>query len=188
MKPRRALAVSFVAAVVLAPPLLASAHPVSVRDGNDAKGRFDIRRVKKFGTDKPGWRVIVRQRWRAREVVDHGYLLTYLDTFGTSRYDYYALIRSDGRRMKGALLRDRARKNDYRVSSLKVWRRDRRSVSMRIPLRRVKTTNKRDHYNWAVQSVYTSPRCKRVCFDRAPNDGGVEEPLGQPAPTPAPTG
>jgi hypothetical protein len=171
---------------LVAAPLLATARTAPLRDANDTRGPLDVRRVMKSGRAKPTWRIETGPRWTARRLRDRGYVMLFLDIFGKRRPDHYALLRSDGRRMKGALYRDRAGKRDRRTSSLDVWRRDRHSVSMRVPLRKLSVGKRRDHYNWSVQTLMTSPRCRRTCFDRAPNNGAVEEALG-PTPTPSPS-
>lgn len=186
MRACRWLLVAAIAATAVTLPLVATAHQMTLRDGNDSRGALDIRLVKKSGVVKPVWKVISGSRWTAKRVQDHGYVLVYADTFGNERSDYYALIGSDGLRLKGTLFRDRARKPDRKVSALDVWRRNRRSVSVRVPLRKMIVPERRDHFNWFVRTLMTSPKCKPICFDRAPNRAAVEEPL-KPAPSPSPS-
>ena len=153
-----------------------------VRDPNDSPGLLDVRRVSRFGNPRPVWKVSTARGWAAARVQDRGYLIVFFNTFGDGHFDYYALIRSNGRQMKGRLMRNPRRARDRRVSYLSVWRRDKRSVSVRVPLRRMATP--RRSYVWRVQTLLTGPKCPRVCFDVAPNDGGWEEPLPR-APSPA---
>jgi hypothetical protein len=171
---------------LIAVPLLAGAR-TPLRDPNDTTGPLDVRRVVvKTAGAKPVWRIETGPRWTVRSLRDRGYVLVFLDTFGTQRPDYYALIRSDGRRLRGSLLRDRVGKRDRHVSWLDVWRKDRSSVSLRVPLRKSRVGKRRDAYSWSVQTLMTTPRCRRICFDGVPNRGTVEEPL-RPAPAPSPS-
>jgi hypothetical protein len=165
--------------------VLAGASHRDLRDPNDTRGRLDVRSVKSFGAiRKPGWRIVTGARWTARRMQDRGFVLVNLDTFGSSRFDYYALIGSNGSRMKGTLWRDRASKRDRRVSKLGVWRADERSVSLRIPLSRMKLGNERLEYRWYAQTLFTSSKCKQVCIDRVPNRGAINEPNGRTPSTP----
>jgi hypothetical protein len=158
----------------------AHARTTIVRDPNDARGPLDARRVVKVGGHRPIWKVKSAHQWRTARVRDTGYVLVYLDTFGSERYDYVAIVRSTGARMAGRLVRDRLRKPDSSLGYLPVWRRSRRSVSVKIPLRRMILPEARERYRWYVQTLMTGPRCRRVCFDLAPNQGGVEGPVPPP--------
>jgi hypothetical protein len=182
----RAAAAVVVVCVALAIPLLAAARRGALRDGNDTKGPLDIRRVRLIGETKPVWKTFMGRRWTARRLRDRGFVLVFLDTFAGERADYYVLARSTGSRLQATLYRDRAARGDRRVMRLDLWRRDRRSVSVRVPLRRLRVGAQRDRFDWYVQTLMSSGRCRRVCFDRAPNRGAVEEPLGG-APTPSPS-
>jgi len=165
--------------------VLAGASHRDLSDGNDTRGSLDVRKVKSFGADKkPGWRIITGVRWDEQRMQDRGFALVNLDTFGNSRFDYYALIGSNGSRMKGTLWRDRTSKRDRKVSKLAVWRADRKSVSVRVPLSKVNRGNKRLEYRWYVQTLYTSRKCKQVCIDRVPNRGAISDPNGRTPPTP----
>lgn len=178
-----ALVVLFTALV----PVWVSASHVDVVDADDTRGPLDIRRVDVRGETRPTWKVTTWSRWTVQKIWDRGYVLVYLDTFGTTRYDYYALVRSNGYRMNGVLFRDRLGKPDRRISRLRTWRANRRSVSVRVPLTKVRIGERRRHYSWYVQTLMTSKRCRRVCFDRAPDAVGVIEPLPDATPTPTPT-
>ena len=168
--------------------VLAGASHRDLRDGNDSRGRLDVRSVKSFGgVKKPGWHIVTIARWNAKEMQDRGFALVNLDTFGNSRFDYYALIGSNGSKMKGTLWRDRVSKRDRRVSKLVVWRADRRSVSTRVPLSKMKRANKRLEYRWYVITLHTNHKCKQVCIDRIPNQGAISDPNGRKPPTPTPT-
>jgi hypothetical protein len=165
--------------------VLAGASHRNLRDPNDTRGMLDVRSVKSFGVvRKPGWRIVTSSRWTLRRMQDRGFVLVNLDTFGGSRFDYYALIGSNGSRMKGTLWRDRASKRDRRVSKLRVWRADGKSVSVRIPMSRMKLGAERLEYRWYAQTLFTSSKCKQVCIDRVPNEGAINEPNGRTPSTP----
>lgn len=168
--------------------VLAGASHRDLNDPNDTRGQLDVRSVKSFGGVKmPGWRIVSRSRWNVRGIQDRGFALVKFDTFGSSRFDYYALIGSNGSRMKGALWRDRASKRDRRLSKLAVRRTDGKSVSVRVPLRKMKLGTKRLEYRWFVLTLYTSRKCRQVCIDRVPNRGAISDPNGRTPPTPTPT-
>ena len=159
-------------------PAWALAAP-DVWDPNDTKGPLDVRSVHQVGGQRPIWRIVTGPRWSARRMFDQGYLLVYVDTFGKKRADYYALVWSTGRRMRGTLVRDRIRpRGDRAAGSLGVWRRDRRSASVRIPLDRLFFQQGRAFYRWHVRTTTIKARCPRsVCIDRAPGDGVVKQHL-----------
>jgi hypothetical protein len=159
-----------------------------VSEGNDTKGALDVRRVDKLLGRRPVWRVTTWSGWRAREMRDRGYVLVHIDTFGSARSDYYILIRSGGERLRGLLFTNRLPPaNDRRLGFVRVWRRDRRSVSARLPLRRLRIGEEREMYRWYVQTVFTSWKCRRTCLDRAPDSGAVEQTLERAQPSPSPT-
>src|SRR5918992_1327392 len=176
--------VGALAAICLALPGVGTAHHLAVSDGNDVDGVLDIRRVAVYGRP-PTWNIGTHGRWRARSIWDRGFLVVAFNTFASARYDYYALIRSTGRRLRAELYRDRTKKRDYKVSSLKTWRPDRRSVKVRVPLDRMTFGKKRRYYRWHAQSLLTGPDCRRTCLDLAPDRSGVREPLAPPPESPA---
>lgn len=171
-------------------PLVASADHTGVRDRNDTKGPFDMRRVQVTGARSPRYDVVTFPRWSVGRIWDRSFAQLYFDTFGDEASDYYILVRSDGYRMRGLLYRDRARKKDRLISSAKVWRPSKRSFAVRVRLRKMNFPERRLVYYWWVQTLHTGSGCKRVCFDRAPNNGRVTEPVpgaGQESPTPTPS-
>jgi hypothetical protein len=76
--------------------------------------------------------------------------------------------------MSAVLFRKQGRR-DARAGRLKVWRSDRKSVSVRIPRSRLALPPPGGQYSWRVQSLTTGERCKRVCFDLAPDAGDAVE-------------
>jgi hypothetical protein len=170
--------------------LALASHP-GVRDGNDTKGTMDASLVDKHGGERPRWTVRTFASWRVAEIFDSGLALVRLDTFGSPRYDYYALVRSDGIKLRASLWRDRATKRDYLMRRLKVGRNDKRSLTVRVPLRRVHFGERRLTYHWQVETLFTGDVCPNVCFDFVPDSGGMQElvpfPRRTQTPTPTPT-
>ncbi len=176
------------AGIAAAVPLLAWANHADVRDRNDTSGLLDVSRVEVTGSERPVWHILTFNDWTVERIFDTGFFLIRLDTFGTERYDYYGLVRSDGYRLKGTLVRDRSRRPDFNVSRIDVWRPTRSSVKARIPLAKMRIGTSRLTYTWQVQTLFSSDNCRRVCIDHAPDRGGVAERLpGVPPPVPTET-
>jgi hypothetical protein len=169
--------------------MFAQASHKDIKDLNDVDGRLDIRAVNTFGKiQNPGWKIIVSSRNTMTQLRDHGFFLVYLDTFGDTRSDYYLLVSSNGSKMLGKLWRDRARRPDRKLGKVPVWRPDKSSVSVRVPLSDMNMGGKeRLEYRWWVKTLFTGKNCRRVCFDRAPNRGAVTESNGKPSPSPTDT-
>ncbi len=191
MKRKLAWAVAIMVGAALLIPLLAGASHVEVADPDDADGFLDIRTVRVTDVDdpvSPRWKIVTYAEWSVERLWDKGFLFIYFDTFGTERADYYVVVRSgDGRKMSATLRRDRARKRDYTIAELDPSRPDRFSVAVRVPLGKMTFGDQRLAYRWFVQSLVTSPRCSRVCFDRAPDQAAVTEPRPGASPSPSPT-
>jgi hypothetical protein len=157
------------------PVAVVSCMSTSPEDANDTHGFLDVKHVKALlETDEPVWRVITISRWSVFRMWDRGFVVVYLDTFGEPLHDYYALIRSVGNRLRATLYR-----NGHRLGSLPVWRRNHRSVSIRVPLDRLQLGADRRFYRWRV--VTLTDRCRNTCFDRIPDEGAMVEPLQAPA-------
>lgn len=168
-------------------PWWAAAAHREVVDGDDVRGLLDIKLVDVEGDQRPTWRIVTYHYWRNHRIFDRGYALVYFDTFGDSRMDHYALVRSDGYRLQAELYRDRRTKPDYIVGALDAWRPGRWSLSVRVPLHRLNIADDRTYYRWSARTLFTSDVCPRVCIDLAPDAGAVREPLVQPTPTPSVT-
>lgn len=172
-------------AALLLPPLLASARHLDVRDPDDTRGLLDMSRVEISGTrNEPRWSVSTFASWSVQDVWDSGFVLVRVDTFGTSRADYYAMVRSNGRDLVAHLFRDHERRRDRRLRALQATRSDRRNVTIAIDLRRLKRRDSRV-YAWFVQTLFSSDNCRDICIDRAPDRGAISEP--GPGPSPSPT-
>lgn len=185
-RPGVALA-GLVIAVAAAGATIALADHVAVQDMNETPGLMDIRRVEVSAGRPPRFSVTTFEKWRVIEIFDYGFALIHLDTISTPRTDYYALVRSDGLRLRASLWRDRATKRDYRIAKLSVWRTDRTNISVRVPLRLMKVGGRRVTYGWVVETIFTSDECRRTCLDLAPDQGRIDEPLALPTPTATPT-
>lgn len=181
-----AVAISAGVSATLAWATLALASHSNLRDGNDTKGTMDVTRVETDGMARPRWRIATFASWRAIEIFDSGFALVRLDTYGGARFDYYALVRSNGNKLRASLWRDRREKRDYRMRSLAVWRPDRRSLTVRVPLQQVRVGERRLTYRWQVETLFTSAECSNVCIDFAPDAGGIDEPVPFPRPTETP--
>ena len=188
MKARAALVLVVLMVTGSLSTMFAKANHQDVGDGDDVKGMLDIRRVENFGKPaNPRWKIMTIGGSSAKELWDHGFFLVYLDTFGDSRFDYYALVASKGSKMKGTLWRDPANKRDRKVGTFPVWRANKRSVTLRLPLSNVNTGGKkRLTYRWFVKTLFTSTNCRKVCIDRAPDKNAVTENNGKSSPSPAP--
>lgn len=188
MNKRWLVLVVVLCAAALSLPFLASANHMDVRDPNDTRGKLDVRRVLVDFTKRPRWTIITWNKWSVARLWDRGYALVQLDTFGNERFDYYAFVRSDGNRLIGTLVRDRAHKPDYTVTKIRAWKSSGTSLSLRFPLDEMRIGNKRLFYRWQVQTIFSSGRCPTTCFDLAPDQGAIEEPIpGRTLPSPTPT-
>lgn len=179
--------VAAAAGVAVAVPLLAVAGHVEVRDADDTKGLLDVQRIDVTGSERPTWNVITFSGWSVARLFDAGYLLVRLDTFGDARFDYYALVRSDGSGLRGTLVRDRKRKPDFNVGALDAWHPTRSSVRVRVPLRKMRIGEQRITYGWRVQTLFSSDNCPRVCIDNIPDDRAVRETIPGRGPVATPT-
>lgn len=189
MRARVALVLVVLVTAASLSTMFAKATHQDSKDGNDVKGKLDIRAVNTAGQDStPRWKFITFSRNPAKELQDRGFFLVYLDTFDDSRFDYYALISSDGSRLKGKVWRDRTNGPDRKVGNVRVWRADQSSVTVRVPLSMLNTGGKAWlTYRWFVKTLYTGRGCHRVCIDRSPNKGAVTDSNGKPSPSPTDT-
>lgn len=174
--------------LAVALPLLAVANHAYVSDADDTRGRLDVRRARVNDGRPPTWTVVTYPRWSVERIWDAGYFMVRLDTFGKRRFDYYALVRSDGYGMQGSLWRDRANKPDRQISTLKAWHPKPRVLKLRIPLNKMYFGEQRVQYRWRVETLYLTPRCPRTCLDNAPDRGAVTEMVPWATPSPVPSG
>jgi hypothetical protein len=184
---RAGVALAIVGALAL--PLWAFGESASVRDARDTNGLLDAQRVKVDGKRKlPRWTVVTFKPWSKSRVYDRGYAAVFIDTSGDRRSEYYALVRSTGSEIEGVLMRDRKKKSDLAMGSLKVWKPGGRKVTVRVPFRKLRVPKSRLFYRWWAETLMTGEQCPRVCIDRVPDEGSVKMILvDPPEPTPTPT-
>lgn len=175
------------AAIVMASLSFAGATHPDVVDPNDTKGLLDVKKIVSTHGKGPKFTFRTFAKWSVDRIWDRGYGLVHLDTFGDARFDYYALLWADGYNMKGTLYRDRRKKTDYAVGSLKVWRKNKRTMIVRIPLKKMEFGESRLHYRWIVKTLMTGKECPRVCIDRIPDQGSQQVLLPGVEPSPTPT-
>jgi hypothetical protein len=149
---------------------------------------LDVRRVW-FEPDAgpPRWTVVTFSPWTEELTRDRGYVFVYLDTMGDERFDLYALILSNGRRLSGSLWRDPKNGSDVRISALDVKHDSDLTVAVRIPLVLLDIGEFRTAYRWIVVTTFTGRVCRATCVDRVPDEGAFEHPIGSPTPTTTPT-
>ena len=186
-------AVPFVvaAALVLAMTAIASGVTTTQDDANDTRGSLDVRRVSYHWVKgaAPSWEVRSFHTFTARGLWDRGYLYVEFDTRGDERGDFYALLYSDGRRMRGQLFRTGALR-DAHIRPVQVRRPDRSSVAVRVPWSWLRFGPSRQVIRWWVTTSFTNATCQHSCADHAPDEGAIEDvlPGGSPSPSPTPTG
>jgi hypothetical protein len=179
---KKVLAVVVAALATLTLALPASAVHTEVRDGDDTPGKLDLRRVEMRQGPPRKWVLKTHGGFHAGEIFDKGYLLVYFDTFGTKRFDYYVLLRPTRSRIKGSLWKDaKSPNNDVFLSNTRVRKPNKRTVSTTVPFRKMRTPDGRLTYRWHARTIYTGPKCRRVCIDRAPDNSSIHEPY---VPTP----
>lgn len=158
-----------------------------IRDANDTRGLMDVRQVANSGGRYPRFKMTMYRRWSNQAAWDRAFQLVWLDTFGSRRYDYYALVTSNGIRLNGMLFRDRKERPDRFIKRLTVTRPGPRSMKVRVPLPRLYFPGTALIYRWYAKTLFSSRRCPAVCIDRVPDSGGVIEPKEPVPPTPSPS-
>jgi hypothetical protein len=147
---------------------------LEVVDPPDAKGPLDIREVDtQSNATALRFTVITRHRWKTRALAGRGYFVIHLDPRSGQRY--YVLLRSGDGKMAGLLFRKRGGR-DARVATLRAWRSDRTSVSVRVDSGALGLASGAT-LAWRAQTLFTARACKLVCFDRAPDAGDAVETL-----------
>ncbi|MFL5736778.1 MAG: hypothetical protein ACJ76P_05510 [Actinomycetota bacterium] len=170
-----------IAAITLSSFLIAGvahADPSVLTDPNDATG-LDISRVTVAAdVPPPVWTIRTFRSWTIPKLWDRGYFILELDTIGGPSPEYRAVARSNGKQMVGALYHIRNDGKEVQIGKLRTHKTDARSVAIRVPLSKLAFGPDRTSYKWDVVTSYTSAQCgDGVCFDRAPDNGSVEQPL-----------
>lgn len=183
-----AVAIVTVAGVTAAALAGGPSSRAQVQDPNDTRGLLDVRRVW-FEPEihPPRWTVVTYSPFTAEQTRDRGYVFVYLDTVGDERFDYYAMILSNGRRLSGSLWRVPRRGSDVRLMGLDVRQNSDANVAVRIPLGQLDIGAFRTVYRWSVVTTFAGRVCRVTCIDRVPDEGTVEQPVGSATPTPTTT-
>jgi hypothetical protein len=149
----------------------ASCEPPSPTDGNDTRGRVDVRTID-TGGGVGSWRVSWFGRASKWQLWDAGFVVVSVDSREDPAFDYHLVARSTRRRMVGLLLRPGVRDPVGRVEARKPGG---RSVQISIGLDRLGITADRAYYRWAVRTTWGEGRC-HPCLDLAPNEPGSAYP------------
>lgn len=182
-------AVAILTATGVTAAALAAGSPsrAQVQDPNDTRGLLDVRRVWfEPEADPLRWTVVTFSPWTAELTRERGFVFVFLDTMGDPRFDYYALILSNGRHLSGSLWRDPRRGVDVRLMGLDVRRDSDTDVAVQIPFNRLEIGAVRTVYRWSVVTTFTGRVCRATCTDHIPDEGTFEQPVGTP-PTTTPT-
>lgn len=186
---KRRVAGSFVGLVLLATTLasVALASDTDQIDLRDTAGRFDVVAVRlHHDADSGRWDTEMARTWTLDDAWDSGYVLVYFDAKGGPEADVYALLRSTGRGLKGALYRDVATGKDPRLGAVTARRPNPKTAQLELALARLEIAEGRTEWFWSVQTLWTSGACPRVCSDLVPDSGSVAQPVEAPvALTPA---
>lgn len=180
-------ALAVAAAMALAVSGDVAARHMDVGDPRDTTGPLDVRRVETGGKiSRPVWRIVTFSKWNPRGIFERGFFVVHLDMRGDDAFEHYVLVHSNGRGMRARLFRERANKPARDRGPVEAWRKNARTVSIRLRIGDL-VQGSREHYRWRADSLYTSKKCPNVCIDRIPDEGAVIEPLLLPEPTPEPT-
>lgn len=162
---------------VLASLAPASAEHLIVEDPNDTKGRADIERVKVEKDGPRKWTIRTFRGWRVNDFFEKGWFFIQLDTVGDERFDYFVFVKAKRRRLGAAIWRDRENKDDVLVRHVNVRKVGKAVMRVSVPFDKIRVGEKRVQFRWYAKSLWSSPKCPRVCIDRAPNNRAVREPL-----------
>ena len=182
------LAVALAVAVALAAGAGTPPPRALVEDPNDVRGVMDVRRVwLDPAAGPPEWTVVTFAGWTLPQIRDHGFVFVYLDTKGGPGADYYATIRSIGRRLVSELFRVRSQGFAVPVRPLEAKHPSPLRLNVGIPVGSLSIGGLRTTYRWWVATTFTGRVCRATCVDHVPDDGSVEQLLGSPSPTVTPT-
>ena len=139
---------------------------------------LDVRRVWfEPEAGPPRWTVVTFSPWTEELTRDRGYVFVYLDTMGDERFDYYALILSNGRRLSGSLWRDP--EDGAPTCGSRRWTCNATPTSTSpCGSRWARWTSARSGtaYRWSVVTTFTGRVCRATCVDRVPDEGAFEQP------------
>jgi hypothetical protein len=173
--------------VVLAIPAIGANH-TNTQDANDTNGDLDLRAIALDHYPRPlRWTFRTFAGWTVSDMWDHGYLVVELDTRGDKSIDERIVVRSDGRMLVAKLFTVRGG-SERPIADLRATKDGRSAATVEVALRRLGVAQSRDAFHWYALSLFSGAGCKRVCIDRVPDDGRLEQLLPGASPTPEPTG
>jgi hypothetical protein len=130
--------------------------------------------------------------WTIDEVWDRGFFVLELDTRGDKDIDERILLRSDGRTLEAVLITIRSDGRERVRTRLHATKDGSRSASVEVARRRLGIAPSRELFRWYAYSIFAGGDCRRVCIDRVPDEGRLEQLLPgvspSPSPSPSPTG
>lgn len=176
-----------IALVVLAifVPFIARAEHADLLDADDTRETLDIRLANVHHTPDMKFKVATYETWTPKETWDKGYVLVHLDTFGSQGFDYYAMVNSFGTGYSARLWKTNGNSADEELGELFFKKTTRKSVTITIPLDMLFFGPNRVTYRWYTQTIFNGRVCQRPCFDLAPDEDAVVEPLPSPSPSPS---
>jgi hypothetical protein len=181
-----ALLAAAAACLALAIPAIGANH-TNTQDANDTNGDLDLREIALDHYPGPlRWTFRTFAGWTVSDVWDHGYFVVELDTRGDKSIDERIVVRSDGRVLVATLVARRG-DDEHLLADLRATKDGRTAASVEVALRRLDVPRSRDAFHWYALSLFTGPGCKRVCIDRVPDDGRLEQLVAGATPTPTPT-
>lgn len=162
----------------LAEPVVAAAETSTITDGNDVRGRLDIRSATQAIRRRSVVHTISTYRpWTSRllRFQESRFLFIDFDTKAGPRADRIAVVFFYRRKLRTAVLSGRGRFIGWATAI----RRGSRAVTVRIPRRLLGDPL---GYRWIAASEFTaSPNCSHGCLDRAPNRGTVLHDITPPS-------
>jgi hypothetical protein len=167
-------------AFVVLPAGAAFGDHTNQTDPDDVAGLLDVEEVRFRHDPLPYvWVFRTHQSWTTKKIWDKGYFVVELDTLGEPAPDYFVLLRSTGKEMKGELFRIRANGSQVRLRSLDGWRAGPRGAGVELPARLLVFGAHRTSFFWWTFSLFTSEKCRATCIDAVPDEGTVEQALGE---------
>ncbi|MGH2528835.1 MAG: hypothetical protein ACRDH0_05810 [Actinomycetota bacterium] len=182
------MVVAVLASIGLSAIIPALAARTNLGDANDSPGPLDLRHIR-FDQDAgpASWALHTFGSWTVDDIQDSGFVLVILDTLGSPDEDYLVVVRSDGPKLVGLLLRRRTGGRDTEIGRVRVAKSGADGVTMTVDMGKLNFGPTRTLYFWWVLSQFTGKECPRTCLDRAPEERAVQQKIPSPSPTPTPS-